>query len=226
MLIGAALLDRVDGAVARKLGLTEPLENRWLPHHISFGSILDDIADAVSFCIAPAWIFYLCFSDASDPIIQQLPTGFVALCYAVLGIARLVFFTRDRTPIPGFFKGMPAPAAALLVVAPLIIFTEASHEVLEWVRFLGIFCFGLMIGAALLMNLYPVRYLHLGRFMGRHPWFARVTILLVLVFAFTPYFGYIAFLYLFLYLLSPLVSWRIKPDVAARETQTKTDTPQ
>ena len=76
-----------------------------------------------------------------------------------------------------------------------------------------------MISTALLMNLYPVRYLHLGRFMDSHPWFTRMTIVLALVSVFTPCFGYIALLYMLLYLLSPLVSWRIKPDVTALENK-------
>ena len=37
--------------------------------------------------------------------------------YAALGIARLIYFTLDKDPIPGFFKGMPTPAAAMLAVA-------------------------------------------------------------------------------------------------------------
>jgi len=75
-----------------------------------------------------------------------------------------------------------------------------------------------MIFASVMMNLYPIRYLHLGRFMGRHPWFARSSAVLLLT-VFTPYFGYTAFLYLFLYLLSPLITWRIHPEVAAKESK-------
>jgi len=217
MLIGAALFDKVDGAVARKLGLTETPPNGELAPRMSVGSILDDISDAVSFCIAPAWIFYIFLSKVSDPVIRQLPLGFIALLYAALGITRLIYFTVDRTPIPGFFKGMPTPAAALLVVAPLIMLSEASQQGTEWVRFWGIACFGLMFLAAALMNLYPIRYLHLGLFMGRHPWFTRVTGLLAVIFVFTPYFGYMALLYLFLYALSPFISSRIEPDDTADE---------
>lgn len=222
ILIGAALFDKVDGALARKLGLTEPLPTVGYPNRISLGSILDDICDAVSFCIAPAWIFYISLSEFLDPVIQQLPVGIISLLYVVLGITRLIYFTVDRTPIPGVFKGMPTPAAALLVVAPLIMFSQAVQEASEWARFWGVFCFGLMIFAALLMNLYPVHYLHLGRFMDRHPWFARMTVLLVLIFIFTPYFGHLAFIYLFLYVLSPLVTKRIEPDVAAKEARALT----
>ena len=219
ILIGAALFDKLDGAWARKLGLTTPLANGDHSHRFSLGSILDDIADAVSFCIAPAWIFYVSLSGFSDPVIQRVPVGLISLLYALLGISRLIYFTLDRNPIPGFFKGMPTPAAALLVVAPLIIMSQALEDASETAPFWCYFSAGLMIVVAILMNLYSVRYLHLGRFMGRHPWFARVTLLLLLIFILTPYFGYIALSYLLLYAFSPLVSRRIEPEIAAIETR-------
>ncbi len=220
-LIGAALFDKLDGALARKLGLTEPLPTeKAKSHHISLGGLLDDISDAVSFCIAPAWIFYITLSAFSHPAIRQWPVGFIAWGYAVLGIVRLIYFTLDKHPIPGFFKGMPTPAAAMLAVAPLIIFAQAATEGSPWVQFWGLFSCGIMIGTALLMNLYPVRYLHLGRFMSRHPWFARMTLLLSVA-VFTPYFGHVAFIYMFLYTLSPLVTWRIDPHIASKETRIK-----
>ena len=220
-LIGAALFDKLDGAVARKLGLTEPLpmeaDN---PRSISVGGILDDISDAVSFCIAPAWIFYIVLSGVSDPFMQRLPIGAVAWFYALAGIARLVYFTLDRNPIPGFFKGMPTPASAMLAMAPLVIFAQAVNDTSRWIEFWGIFSCGLIIVTAILMNFYPLRYLHLGRFFSRHPWFARITLLL-LCSVFTPYFGHVVLLYGFLYTLSPAVTWRIDPAVAAKETRTK-----
>jgi phosphatidylserine synthase len=149
-----------------------------------------------------------------------MPIGWIAWGYAALGIARLVYFTMDKNPIPGFFKGMPTPAAAMLSMAPLIIFDQAVNGGSQWAQFWGFFSCGVMIFTALLMNFYPVRYLHLGRFMSRHPWFARLTLLLSLS-VFTPYFGHMAFLYMFLYTLSPLVTWRIDPQIAAKETRAK-----
>jgi CDP-diacylglycerol--serine O-phosphatidyltransferase len=173
---------------------------------------LDDISDAVSFCAAPAWIFYITLSTSPDPLIERLPVGLVASAYVILGIARLVYFTVDRTPIPGFFKGMPTPAAALFVVAPLIMFAQASSEASSFAAFWGVLSFGVMILAAVMMNLFSIRYLHLGRFMDAHPWFTHLTVLLAFIAAFTPYFGLMAFLYLFLYLLSPIFSRHIEPD--------------
>ena len=137
-----------------------------------------------------------------------------------MGIARLIYFTLDKSPIPGFFKGMPTPAAALLVISGLIIFGQAVNDASEWTKFWGIFSCGLLILTGVLMNLYPVRYLHLGRFMSRHPWFGRGT-LIVICSVFTPYYGQACLIYMFLYTLSPIITWRIEPEVAARENRTK-----
>jgi len=220
-LMGATVFDKLDGALARKLGLTEPpsVENE-PSHSISLGGVLDDISDAVSFCIAPAWIFYITLSAFSNPVIQQIPIGLIAGGYAALGILRLIYFTMDKNPIPGFFKGMPTPAAAMFSMAPLIIFTQAVNEASQWAQFWGIFSCGLMTFTAILMNLYPIRYLHLGRFMSRHRWFTRLSLLLT-VSVFTPYFGHTALVYMFLYTLSPLVTRRIDPQIAAGETRVK-----
>jgi phosphatidylserine synthase len=221
-MIGATVFDKLDGAVARKLGLTEPLvTEEKSTQRFSLGGILDDIADAVSFCIAPAWIFYIMLSSFSDPAIEKLPIGWIAWFYALLGVSRLVYFTLDKSPIPGFFKGLPVPAAALFVLSPLIILGQSVNEASEWSRFWGFFCTGLTIFTAIMMNFYPIRYLHLGRFMSRHPWFARTTLILLIIGVFTPYFGHMALLYMTGFLLSPLVTWRIDPDVAAKESRVK-----
>jgi len=62
-----------------------------------------------------------------------------------------------------------------------------------------------------MMNFYPIRYLHLGRFMDRHSWFGRLNMLLLIVSIFTPYLGYVALIYMVLYVFSPLITWRILP---------------
>ncbi len=217
-LIGAALFDKLDGAVARRLGLTEPFPQQKRQPVINLGGLLDDISDTVSFCIAPAWIFYIVLSESTDPFIQRLPLGWVAWLFALLGVCRLIYFTLDKNPIPGFFKGMPTPAAALLVMSPMIVFAQALNDGSEWTRFWGIFSFVLMILTAVLMNVYPIRYLHLGRFMSRHPWFARLT-LVVLCSVFTPYYGQVCVAYMLMYAFSPVITWRIDPEVAARESK-------
>jgi phosphatidylserine synthase len=221
-LVGGALFDTLDGAVARRLGLTEPLPGDEMPRKtLTVGGLLDDISDAVSFCIAPAWMFYFLVSDMDDPLVQSLPYSWAAVVYALGGILRLVYFTLDKHPIPGFFKGMPTPAAALLVVGPMVILNRAILHHPSHQAFWGVVCFAFMIATPILMNLYPLRYLHAGRFMSRHPWFGRGA-LLILISAFTPYYGYIFLFFMLLYALSPLVTWRIDPNDAARESRPKT----
>lgn len=220
ILIGAAVFDKLDGAMARKLGLTEPIAGGdSAPPRITVGGLLDDIADGVSFCIAPAWIFYICLSNHPDPEIQSLPLGIVAIVYAVAGFARLVYFTLDQNSIPGFFKGLPTPAAALFVAAPLIIVCQPELVLSEWSTLVAFFSFGLMIFTSFLMNFYPVSYLHMGRFMDRNPWFTRTNLVLILIFLFTPWFGYLVFFLMLLYVLSPLITWQVDPETAAAETR-------
>ena len=221
ILIGAALFDKLDGALARRLGLTEPLDPLEKQHRFTMGGVLDDVSDGISFCIVPAWIFYLTLSGYEKSLLPGIPIGWIALLYALAGIVRLIYFTLDTSPVPGFFKGLPSPAGALLVVAPLIMFTQAAEILPEQIRFWAGFCAGLMVFAALWMNLYPLRYLHFGRFMNRRPFFVSLNMLLALLLVFTPYFGYWALACMIIYLLSPLWTWRISPEVAASEKRVK-----
>lgn len=221
MLIGAATFDKLDGAPARRLGLTEPLPDQPPKKKINLGSIMDDLADAISFCIVPAWIFHIVLSRFGDSRFTHLPIGWIALFYALMGMGRLVYFTLDKTPIPGFFKGLPTPAAAMLVMSPLVIFDHALALSSQRIVFWGLFSAGTMVFAGVIMNLYPIRYIHLGRTMSRHPWFGRINLLLLTVSIFTPIFGQICLGYMILYLLSPLFTWRIRPEEAARESRRK-----
>ncbi len=215
-LTGAAIFDKLDGALARKLRLNEPPAAD-AASQVSLGGILDDIADAISFCLAPALIFYLTHADG--PVLEFSKTwlAIAAFVYFFMGVLRLTYFTLDRSPIPGFFKGMPTPAAALLVTAPALIFMQSAEESLEAARFWQTFSFALMFIAALVMNVYRIHYLHLGRFMEKKPWFGRVLFLLVLLFIFTHYFGYFSLGCLFVYLFSPLWTRSKEPTTSVKQ---------
>lgn len=219
MLIGAATFDKLDGALARRLGLTEPLPDEPSVKAINLGNILDDLADGLSFCIVPAWIFYITLNRFGQERFANISVGWIAVFYAVMGIGRLVYFTLDKKPIPGFFKGLPSPAAAMLVMSPLVIFDHALGLSSQRIVFWGFFATGTMLFAGVIMNVYPIRYIHLGRTMSRHPWFGRANLLLLTVSMFTPVFGQICLGYMILYLLSPLFTWRIHPENAARESR-------
>lgn len=217
ILIGAAIFDKLDGALARRLGLTEEGAAA-AGRRVSLGGILDDIADAVSFCLVPALIFYLVLAGVKPPL-TVLPIGWGAVCYAALGIARLAYFTLDRRPIPGYFKGMPTPAAALLVVGPLVLYSQALGKSEALAHFWGMVSIGMMFLVSLLMNLYLVHYIHFGRFLDRHPWFGRFCAVSLVLSLFTHYFAHLALLYLTLYLCSPLVTWRFEPGRGSGDTR-------
>lgn len=215
ILIGATIFDKLDGALARRLGLTEPLPGA--ESHITAGSIMDDLADGLSFCAVPAWMFYITMSRVDHPLLANwlLP---LAVLYTFLGIARLIYFILDQNSVPGFFKGMPVPAAATLVAAPLVMLDQALTSNSSWIGFWYIFSTVLMFVAMVLMNSYHIRYIHLGRFMSRTPWFGRFSLAGLIVMSFTPYIGYAALAFLCCYVLSPLVTGRVDPIIAARET--------
>ena len=219
ILIGAAIFDKLDGAMARKLGLTEPLPGTSHMKYVTLGGVLDDIADGVSFCVAPGWIFYICLSQYPDVGIITFSPAIPALIYVLAGFARLIYFTMDRNPIPGFFKGMPTPAGALLITAPLLVLTRTDIVGTDWGGAIAVFSYGLIIFTSVLMNFYPVKYVHIGRFMDRNPWFTWVNLILMLIFVFTPYFGYLVFFQMMLYVLSPLATWQIDPNTAVMESK-------
>lgn len=121
VLIGiAAMIDFLDGFVARLLKASSPL-----------GAQLDSLADVVSFGVAPAMIVYqfLRFSfaqqeDGLDVSIIWLLPAFIIPC---AGAYRLARFNIDTEQSYGF-KGVPIPAAGLLLASfPLIYFYGSDH---------------------------------------------------------------------------------------------------
>lgn len=115
----AALLDGLDGRVARMLRATSKL-----------GAELDSLADFVSFGVAPGVLVYfwaMQYVDSSHILhgVRNIFWG-VALFYAMCCAFRLARFNimlEDDTTEPYwrfFFKGLPAPGGAGLVMLPLI----------------------------------------------------------------------------------------------------------
>jgi CDP-diacylglycerol--serine O-phosphatidyltransferase len=109
----AALLDGIDGRLARLLDATSAL-----------GAELDSLADAVSFGVAPALVLY-------QLSLTEHRIGWpVAMAFAVCVVLRLARFNVDAVDpaLPGFaaefFVGVPAPVSALLVLMPLIVTQE------------------------------------------------------------------------------------------------------
>ncbi|GAB2651423.1 CDP-diacylglycerol--serine O-phosphatidyltransferase [Saccharopolyspora gloriosae] len=106
----AAVLDGLDGRIARLLDASTRM-----------GAELDSLSDAMSFGVAPALTLYAWQ-------LQDNRAGWIAaLIFAVCMILRLARFNTllDDTEQPAFskefFVGVPAPAAGLLALLPLVL---------------------------------------------------------------------------------------------------------
>lgn len=118
----AAVIDFLDGFVARLLGATSEM-----------GKQLDSLADVVSFGVAPAFIIYqflrLSFAQHEDGL--DIPTAWLAPAFILpcAGAYRLARFNIDTEQSEGF-KGVPIPAAGLLVASFPLIFWYAGNEII------------------------------------------------------------------------------------------------
>lgn len=117
----AAIIDFLDGFVARLFNATSAM-----------GKQLDSLADVVSFGVAPAMILYQLLRIAYIQEETGLDTSIIALLPAFIfpcaGAYRLARFNIDNSQQFGF-KGVPIPAAGLVVASfPLILFGSSNFE--------------------------------------------------------------------------------------------------
>lgn len=110
-IVFAAIFDALDGRVARLFRVDS-----------AFGAQLDSLADLVSFGIAPSILVYLW------SLRQAQSAGWaVALIYCACCAVRLARFNveaaeRDPLEPPNpFFTGLPTPAAACLILLPMLL---------------------------------------------------------------------------------------------------------
>lgn len=135
--LGAAF-DGLDGAAARRWGGTR------------FGVLADDLADAVTYGVAPAVALWTFLGGA-----EGLAMG---VGYAAFTSTRLVHFTLDKgNGDPRYFRGVPSTLGAFTVLCAVIACER--HPLLV----------ALVVGAvAVKMVTFSSRYRHLGR------WFAEL----------------------------------------------------
>jgi CDP-diacylglycerol--serine O-phosphatidyltransferase len=105
LIAAAAILDALDGRVARILGAQSQL-----------GAEIDSLADAVNFGVTPALVVYV-------TLLSKWPVGWaVVLLYMVCVVLRLARYNalQDDESQPSyakeFFVGMPAPAGAVSMI--------------------------------------------------------------------------------------------------------------
>jgi CDP-diacylglycerol--serine O-phosphatidyltransferase len=113
----AALLDTVDGRIARMTG-TET----------EFGKELDSLADVLTFGAAPALLAFL-WGLIEFPRLGWL----VPLFFVVCGATRLARFNvQTKVVDKRYFAGLPIPAAAGAVASVLFFAPAPSSEWREW----------------------------------------------------------------------------------------------
>ena len=110
-IIASMIFDMLDGRAARMLGADS-----------RFGAQLDSLADLVSFGVAPALILYMWSLN------QIGDRGWIAaLVFCAASAVRLARFNVENARDEGatksnpYFTGMPTPAAACMVLLPLLV---------------------------------------------------------------------------------------------------------
>ncbi|MBU0969555.1 MAG: CDP-alcohol phosphatidyltransferase family protein [Proteobacteria bacterium] len=179
IIIIGQLFDLFDGRMALKHGGTK------------YGPYLDDIADFVSFGLAPAYV-----------IVQK--GGSLAWIFGgffILGVAfrliRFIAMDKGRTDLPeGIFNGLPSPAGALIVLGASLI---AIPGILWGLTGLSI---GLMVS--------HIRFAHFGRVILKHtpkPVFFLISASIIIILAYifktknVQMFGYLILGSVFVYMI-------------------------
>lgn len=116
----AAVVDFLDGFVARLFDATSEI-----------GKQLDSLADVVSFGVAPSMIIYqflrMSFAKQEDGLDISIIYLVPSLLIAAAGAYRLARFNIDNSQQYGF-KGVPIPAAGLLIASLPLIYWNTSTE--------------------------------------------------------------------------------------------------
>ncbi|MCH8029263.1 MAG: CDP-diacylglycerol--serine O-phosphatidyltransferase [Candidatus Dadabacteria bacterium] len=113
----SGLFDLLDGTVARLM-----------KSESKFGLSYDSLSDLVSFGVAPGVLVF------SWTLMGAGKIGLMSvLFYIVCTALRLARFNVQSTTIEKFgFTGIPSPAAAALMLAPVMLMTEYSYGPNEW----------------------------------------------------------------------------------------------
>lgn len=124
LLAGAAVIDFCDGFIARLLKVPSDM-----------GKQLDSLADVVSFGVVPgliAWQFLrLCLAQETDGLDASVIWLLPAFLLPCAGAYRLARFNIDTTQSTGF-KGVPIPAAGLLIASfPLIYWNSQDPTIIS-----------------------------------------------------------------------------------------------
>ncbi len=196
VIIIGQLFDLFDGRMAEKHGGTP------------YGPYLDDIADFVSFGLAPAYVIVKSGSTMGWLF------GVIFLFGVAFRLIRFVAVDKNKTDLPeGVFNGLPSPAGALLVLGASLV---VSPNVLSLVAILSV---GFMVS--------HIKFAHFGRIILRKipkPLFfvASSTLIVTLAFVFktknVQMFGYLILGSVIGYMLAGR-HWRLPPAATEQNNQ-------
>ena len=134
LLVLAALVDGMDGLLARRLNAASP-----------FGAELDSLSDFVCFGVAPAMLIYH-FALEGLAGLGWIAALVFAIC-CCLRLARFNVAAKAETNDAGSFTGVPAPAGAMLGLFPLSLYLAGVWDVrdAEWLVALWMLSVGAMM---------------------------------------------------------------------------------
>ena len=132
IIIAGQLFDLFDGRMALKHGGTK------------YGPYLDDIADFVSFGLAPAYVIV----QIGGSLAWFVGAGFVA--GVAFRLVRFITVDKKKTDLPdGIFNGLPSPAGALIVLGASLIATPG----ILWI----------LAAVSVCLMVTHIRFAHFGR---------------------------------------------------------------
>ena len=116
----AAILDTLDGRVARLIKGTSKV-----------GKELDSLTDVISFGVAPSFIIYFWALNSLGKIGWMFVLIYTVCCALRLARFNITNINDNEAWKINFFEGIPSPAAAGLVLLPLILSLSNLPEILN-----------------------------------------------------------------------------------------------
>jgi CDP-diacylglycerol--serine O-phosphatidyltransferase len=155
-IVVAAVLDGLDGRIARALGATS-----------RFGAELDSLSDFVCFGVAPAVVVYMWSLQELAGLGWALSLLFAVCCGLRLARFNVALDSRESKPpwTRDYFVGVPAPAGGGLAIMPLVFGLQFEHSFFASPWLNGVVLAG---AAALMVSRLPTFAFKRLKVPGRH----------------------------------------------------------
>ncbi|MCQ2410792.1 MAG: CDP-diacylglycerol--serine O-phosphatidyltransferase [Elusimicrobiaceae bacterium] len=177
LILFAMVFDMFDGRMARLLGSES-----------SFGIEMDSLADAVSFCTAPAMLMYF-FVLHTQPT-WGAPIACVYACFGVLRLAKFNAMAYAGEGSKKYFSGLPTPAAAAILASFAISYSIMEghsggrnlHLLTNYLPHLYNFVwFAMLVLSLLMVSNVPYAAFKAKREKAHSPWFLLFIVFLVVM---------------------------------------------